>query len=489
MHNDQTVKPMNLLFIMSDEHNKAMMGCHNHPVVKTPHLDSLASKGVRFTNAYSTCPICVPARASLATGKYVHQTGYWDNAAPYDGQVPSWGHLLMEQGYEVRSIGKLHYRSDEDNNGFTESRIPLHVANGIGDIYSLVRDDMDVRPELRKEIIAAGPGESSYIRYDRAIAEEAIHFLKNESQQIKQPWVLFVSFVTPHYPFIVPEEYYNMYPPEDVLLPHNYALEDRSQHPYLKEMRRHFDLEALLDEADIRKTVAAYYGLCSFMDAQVGKLLNTLEETGLDKNTRIIYTSDHGDTLGEHGMWYKCTMYEGSVGIPFIIAGPDIPQSKVVETPVSLIDCFPTIVEAVGGQLDEFKQSLPGCSLFSIIQKENNLQRVVFSEYHAAGSITAAFMIRKGKYKYIEYVGYEPQLFDLAADPAEKTNLSADKAYTKILEECARELRNICDPEAVHQKVKADQAERLARFGGREKAALPPPDPKLGYSPPPDIFK
>jgi choline-sulfatase len=301
--------------------------------------------------------------------------------------------------------------------------------------------------------------------------------------------VLFVSLVTPHYPFTVPEEYYQMYPLEDVLLPKHHAPSERSNHPYLHEMRRHFLYEEPFEELEIRKAVAAYYGLCSFMDAQVGELMQTLRDTGLDQNTRVMYASDHGDMLGEHGMWFKSNMYEGSVGIPMIMAGPDIPQSKIIETPVSLVDCFPTLIASVGAQLDESDDSLPGASLFSIIEDEENLERIVFSEYHAAGSITGAFMIRKGRYKYIEYPGYAPQLFDLIADPDELNDLAIHMAYAEVLKACAQALRTICDPEAVHQKVKEDQSERLARFGGREQAKLFPPGPKLGYSPVPELFK
>ncbi|MEK3934870.1 sulfatase-like hydrolase/transferase [Sporosarcina sp. FSL W7-1349] len=478
--------PKNLLFIMSDEHNKEMTGCYGHPVVKTPNIDKLASNGVRFESAYCNSPICVPSRASMATGRYPHQIESWDNAHPYDGTIPSWGHRLTEQGYKVTTIGKLHFRNDEDDTGFPDQRYPMHV-HGKGDLYSLIREDMEDRPKERQKILDAGPGESSYTRYDENTAQEARNFILNEGRDSDKPWVLFVSFGTPHFPLIAPEEYYSMYPLEDVVFPKYYSLEERHNHPILQEIRRITVLDDELDEMAVRKAVAAYYGLCSFMDAQIGKVLGALEEAGLAEDTRIIYTSDHGDTIGEHGHWFKSTMYEGSVSVPFILSGPDLPKGKVVKNHVSLIDCFPTIVNAVGANLNEEDQDLPGQSLFQIATGERDPERTVFSEYHAANSSTAYFMLRYKQYKYIYYVGYEPQLFDLEQDPGEKEDLASLEAYQSVLEECEKELRKIADPELLDKRARRSQANKIEENGGKEKIlqtgfAIP-------YSPTPKQFQ
>ncbi|HET6492142.1 MAG TPA: sulfatase-like hydrolase/transferase, partial [Burkholderiales bacterium] len=169
------MRPANLLFIMSDEHNKRVLGSYGHPLVRTPHLDRLAARGTRFTNAYTNCPICVPARAAFATGQYVHQIRYWDNAIAYDGCAPSWGHRLMAQGHRVTSIGKLHYvDSDAARNGFDEEVLPLHIVNGVGDLLGLIRDELPRRPGSAKLGPEAGPGESEYTHYDRSIAQETV---------------------------------------------------------------------------------------------------------------------------------------------------------------------------------------------------------------------------------------------------------------------------------------------------------------------------
>jgi choline-sulfatase len=480
---------MNLVFIFSDEHNKAMMGCHGHPVVRTPHLDRLAARGTRFTNAYCNHPICVPSRASLATGRYSHKIQSWDNSTPYIGEVPSWGHRLTAQGHHVTTIGKLHYAKTEDDTGFPDQRIPLHVVDGIGDLFSLIREDMPPRPSMRAKIVDAGPGESSYTRYDRGITEEAQRYFLEKSQSAdEKPWAVFISYVTPHFPLITPQEFYDLYPLDQVVLPKQYAIGERPTHPVLEEFRRVMDMRDTFDEHTIRKAVAAYYGLCSFMDAQVGAVVETIEQCGLAENTRIIYSSDHGDTLGDYGMWFKHTMYEGSAGVPLIIAGPDIPQGVVNDVPVSLVDGFPTIVEAVGAELmDEDLQHLDGISLLPIARGESRPNRTMFSEYHAAASCTGYFMIRKDQYKYVHYVGYAPQLFDLAADPDELIDLAEHEAYQDIVQMCERELRSICDPDAVNQQAFTYQRNRIEASGGRQ--VLLDMGNTIPYSPVPKKFQ
>ena len=203
------MKPTNLLILMSDQHNNKMLGCHGHPVVKTPNLDALAARGVDFTDAYTTCPVCVPARAAFAIGKYVHQIGYWDNADAYEGSVLSWHHRLRDRGHRVVSIGKLHFRSAGEDHGFSEEIIPMHIVEGKGDLMGLVREQMPVRKGAYKMASMAGPGESPYTFYDREIAARAQVWLREEARKHRdKPWVLFVSFVCPHFPLVAPADFY-----------------------------------------------------------------------------------------------------------------------------------------------------------------------------------------------------------------------------------------------------------------------------------------
>ncbi len=455
------MRPTNLLFILSDQHNRHALGCYGNPVIQTPHLDRLAESGVRFTSAYTTCPICVPARASLATGRYVHQLGNWDNAFPYDGSVPGWGHQLKAQGYRVDSIGKLHFRTTEDDNGFTEEIDPLHVVDGLGDVLGCIRENPPLR-DHRPGIIGAGPGESTYLDYDVRNADSACAWLRQHAQD-ERPWVLFLSFVCPHPPYTSPQDTYHLYAPENIPLPSQWKMETWPDHPALNYCRQFFGFDKGFDEAVIRKMNAAYYGVCTFLDSQIGRVLDCLKETSLHTDTRVIYTSDHGESLGARGLFGKFTMYDESAGIPLIIAGPDVPQGHVCDTPVSLVDCYPTILEAVGCPLDEPVVDRPGVSLWSIMTQAD-LERTVFSEYHAVGSRNATYMLRDRRYKYVHYVGAPRQLFDLVADPDELRNLAAE--MPDLTREYEQRLRVTLDPDVVDAHAKADQQRRVAAFGG-----------------------
>jgi choline-sulfatase len=299
------MKPANLLFILSDEHSRRVLGCYGHKMIRTPNLDRLAAGGVRFTDAYTNSPICVPARAALATGRYVHQIRFWDNAIPYDGSVPSWGHRLKAAGHQVVSIGKLHFRSADDDNGFTEEAMPLHVVDGIGDPLGWLRDPLPERRAALRLANDAGRGDSTYQQYDDNITAAAVDWLKARAAQLKQeasgskPWVLFVSLVCPHFPLSARPQWYDLYPEDKVPLPALYEAAERGpDHPYIAAIRQCQVYDRSFDDAKLRRALAAYFGLVSFVDDNVGKLVAALAATGLAETTRVLYSSDHGDNLG-----------------------------------------------------------------------------------------------------------------------------------------------------------------------------------------------
>ncbi|MBT6337723.1 MAG: sulfatase-like hydrolase/transferase [Desulfobacula sp.] len=458
----------NLLLIMSDEHDPRYMGASGHPVVKTPCLDRLAERGICFTNAYTPSPICVPARASFATGRYTYENRYWDNAMGYDGKMPGWGHRLQEVGNRVEAIGKLHYRKKEDPLGFDHQINPMHLHDGIGQVWGSIRDPL---PESRgpRMFNKIGPGVSNYNIYDRQSANEACKWLKQHEKE--KHWMLYVGLAAPHFPLVVPREYLDLYP-EDCLPPRKLHPRDGYQHHPWIQAQEHFMAQENLFADDEERQLArrAYYGLCTFMDSQIGLILDALEDYGLADSTRVIYTSDHGDNLGARGLWGKSNLYEESTKIPMIIAGPQVPRGQSCKTPVSLVDCYPTILQGVGISLQEEEQKLPGKSLFELMNEPENSERVVLSEYHAVGSISGAFMLRKGRFKYHYYVGLPPELFDLENDPEETVDLAKDDGYASVLKMLEKELRQHLDPEAVDAKAKADQDKLIKKFGGRKKA-------------------
>ncbi len=475
----------NLLILMSDEHQARAMGCAGHPFVQTPNLDTLAQNGIRFSNAYTPSPICVPARASFATGRYVHQNRLWDNAMPYTGAIPGWGHALQKKGVRSESIGKLHYRAEEDPTGFDKEHIPMMVAGGVGMVWASIRkeDERVIVNEGRMLGEYIGPGSSKYTEYDAAVTKRTTEWIAEKSMSDDhQPWCLYVGLVAPHFPLVVPKEFYELYPPEslpEVKLHPKYGYR---RHPWVEKQNAMMDSEAKFENADERlRALASYYGLCSWLDHNVGQILNALAAHGMKGNTTIMYTSDHGDNVGARGLWGKSNLYQESVSVPLVMSGPGI-KPDICETPVSLLDLSVTIASHFGAELNAAVRCQ---SLVDIAASPTDMDRTIFSEYHAAGSVSGAFMLRKGKWKYIHYVGFSPELFDLENDPEELNDLAGNPNFSDVILVLDKELRQICDPDKTDAQAFADQAALIEHHGGRESAlklgapaATPPPSVK-----------
>ena len=427
---------------MSDEHNPKILGKAGHPIIETPHLDSLIDRGTFFKNAYTTSPVCIPARAGFACGKYINQIGFWDNADAYDGSIPSWHHIIREKGYNVTSIGKLHFRDYQEDHGFTEEQIPMHILGGKGDLLGLVRDDLPKRGGSKKMAALAGPGESQYTFYDKEICSRTQIWLREKALKENKPWVLFVSFVAPHFPLTAPPEHFYKYWGKDLPMPILYAREQRPKHPYLEDYRNSFCYDDYFESADqVKKALCGYFGLVSYLDENIGKILKTLEDVGL----------------------------------------VDIPKGIQIHDSVSHVDCFPTILEGVGIDFQAVKDNHPGVSLFDIANGYKP-DRTVISEYHGMGTTTAAYALRNGKWKYVYYPKYPSQLFDLENDPNEILDLGQDPKYFHIIEECHKKLLTVCDPDETDKRAKSRQAENLAANGGRE-AVIARGD--IGFTPAP----
>ena len=475
-------EPTNLLFILSDNHNRAFSGAYGHPQAVTPHLDALAARGATFDAAYAASPLCCPSRAALATGRFPHQTGYWDNAIAYDGRVTSWMRRLRDQGHEVVSVGKLHFQGSGNDNGFSEERLAMHILDGKGGVSMLLRgfDDEHVnKGQFELYMERSGVGEAPYQPFDRRITESAVEWLAGRRRRGgDKPFVLFVSYPSPHPPFSVPAEFWEAIDEAGVRLPTGWRPEERSEHPADRHLRHIMDTGPLTDEAKMRRIQAGYLALIAHLDAEIGKLLQGLEAAGFTEDTRVLYTSDHGDLVGQKGLLGKSCLYEGAIGVPLIVAGPGIPAGRRVVQIASHVDLFPTIVESVGGRLEADDADLPGRSLWPALLGREAAVRG-FAEYHAAGSKAGMFMLRDGRWKLIHHVGMPAQFFDLEADPDELSDLGPDHPEAQRLETL---LRQICDPEAVDARAKADQRAKAEFWGGPDVVAR---EGLLVYTPPP----
>ena len=459
-------RAQNTIFILSDEHNRNIAGCYGHPFIRTPNIDQLAARGTRFTNAYCNSPICVPSRASLATGQYVHRIGCWDNAIPYHGQHPSWHHVLRQAGSNVTSIGKLHFRSTDDDNGFSQEILPMHILDGKGDLKGLLRQNPPPKVGADEMANKAGIGTSDYFSFDRKVAEAARTWITDATGKETKPWVLFVSFVMPHFPLVVPQEYYQLYAHLGLDALQQGLNQPPSDHPTIQQLRSSFDYDTHFDDEKRAVALRAYFGMVTALDENIGIVLSALQGTPNENETRIIYSSDHGDNLGNRGMWGKCVFYEDSVAVPMIAVGDGFP-AKVETTAVSLVDLYPTLLDSAGVAQPDNSPDIDGTSLFEIVQSADE-ERSVLSEYHAVYSSAGHFMLRKGDWKLNYYVDSPPQLFNLRSDPEESINLAEDPACADKLAELEAALNKIVNPIEASAQAFSDQHATIDDNGGED---------------------
>ncbi|MEM9913147.1 MAG: sulfatase-like hydrolase/transferase [Pseudomonadota bacterium] len=476
------MKPKNLLIVLSDEHNRDVLGCYGDDLVRTPNIDAIASRGTVFQNAYCNSPVCVSSRASMASGRYPHQIRAWDSTAPYDGVPHGWARQLRDQGHDVTSIGKLHYRSAEDDCGFDPSLLPMHVHNGVGWLSSLLREPPAPIAAADQMARRVGSGETDYTRYDRNITQAACAWIKDRAKQNQdKPWVLQVGLVAPHFPLIAPSAFYDLYDQTVLPPPRQYAEEERPRHPVLDALRVSSNCDDWFDEETVRIARRSYYSLVSFLDHNVGLLMGALESAGLMEETRVIYTSDHGDNLGHRGLWGKSVMYDDAVAVPLVFAGPDVPDGKRVETPVSLIDLHQTVMNSVGSAMLRDDDISPGECLSNRFDQPS-ADRAVFSEYHDWSAITGMFMLRTRRWKIVRYPGFGDQLFDMVSDPQETNDLADCPEYRPVLDMMRARLSSVVDVSQTKEDAFKDQRQKIADFGGRE-AILE--GEEFGYTPAP----
>ena len=458
MHNQRP----NILLIMSDEHAPMYSGAYGHALVKTPNMDRLAEEGATFDSAYCNSPLCCPGRMSFMTGHYVHHIGTWDNASPLASDAITWAHLLRVAGYDVVLDGKQHFCGPDQLHGFrTQLARDLHAELWTKDGVPHGAADWarGTPPAARPwgALGKAGPGTTLEIEVDDRVQAKALAYLRDPIQK-EHPWALNVSFIAPHFPLIVPERFWKLYPLADIDMPEIPAGHLESQHPVHQRMRQMFGCVDFPEEF-VRRGRAGYYGLITYLDEKIGQLLDVLEETGQRENTIVIYTSDHGEMNGEHGMWRKSSFYEASVRVPLQISWPGhIPTGGRISEVVSLVDLVATLVE-----IADIPQQVPldGESLLCLMQgKHADWRDEAFSEYLAHGVSRPTAMLRKGRYKLHYSLGDPPQLYDILNDPNEFHDLSREPICQSVVKELQTQLLTHWDPVAIEQQVRQSQVER-----------------------------
>ncbi len=433
--------PVNhVVMIMSDQHSSHAVGCYGNTEVETPVLDALAARGVRFANAYTTSPVCVPARFSALSGLYPSHTGCVNNATPLPIDVMTAAHYFRETGYLTAFVGKMH-PVDAQTHGFDYYVDFGHYYDYLGRKLAMFTKGMQAddsgkgvpwievyqNPEHHWSLSPLRDGETTPLpepdHFESFVVREALRFFRQYAH--RRPVFLFVSFLRPHTPLLVPERFAHRYQAERLALPATCNTRADGLNPYLRA-RRVAGLETESGQALARQHLARYYAAVSFVDAKVGELLQGLEEISSQSPPLIGYTSDHGDMLFEHGMLSKFTFYEASVSVPWILAGPGVAGGKTVAEPVDHTSWLPTLMDYAG----IVPPALDGQSVRPYLEDLEPSARPVFSEYYIAQDKTM-HMVRWGTWKLIRHPDGLRQLFDLAHDPAERTNL-ADRQPTEL---------------------------------------------------------
>lgn len=451
----------NLLFIFSDQHAQRVAGCYGDRVVETPALDRLAARGVMATNAYSASPICVPSRMSMLTACHPHRQEVWTNDDVLASDRPTWLHALGAAGYRPKLIGRLHALGPDQLHGYAERSVGDHSPNWPG----VARHDMGVLAKTNdpnpESIARSGAGQSAYELKDKDVTAATLAELDRLAAidpADREPFCLTVGLMLPHAPYVAAADRVQHY--LDRLAPPRLG-PDRSNtaHPWISWWREDRGLSQV-DPADEARARAAYWALVAEMDIMIGRILDRLDATGLSENTLVVYASDHGDHVGERGLWWKHTFYDESIKVPAILSWPGrLPEGVRFDRVVSLMDLAQTMIEALGGN------PLPDVDGRSFWRQLNDQAAPwideVFAEYctdavpdWTGGDAVRQRMIRQGRWKLIYYWGHRPQLFDLEGDPDETEDLALNPEYSTIVEALTRRVMDGWDPAAIDHCMK-----------------------------------
>lgn len=459
---------MNVLFILSDQHARDFCGCYGGRA-RTPHIDALASRGTRFTSAYACSPLCAPGRASLFAGRHVHELGVWDNTTGLRGDHTNWPAYLSASSVAVTLIGRLDFHR---STSLGKSNVKLPSFRDSADVVALYRERetverrafyyeyFDLQPravENGREVL------DETTRDDQQITNSAIEWLRHDRPKDRRPWVLYVGYSNPHPKWHPNAELFDHYLKNALPLSPKHLQPFEDLHP--ADQRNSVTTCAYrnVGPADIQRMHAAYAAVAEEFDREVGKLTRAIENEGLLDETMIIYCVDHGESARAHGNLAKSSMYEESIGVPLVIAGPNIQIGRVEHTPVSHLDVFPTIAQALGvSGTSPFR----GQALQPMLGGADSAgfgRSSVFAEYHANHAPNAIYMLRQGPWKYVEHLGGEaPSLFNLDDDPDEMNDLAAGDVRASAAARVQRErmrasLLEVCDIEAVDARAKEDQ--------------------------------
>ncbi len=475
----------NILVIMYDQLTPSALGCYGNPVVQTPTIDRLAAAGIVFDAAYSNSPLCTPARYCMMTGQLPSATRGYDNAANLASTIPTFAHYLRADGYRTVLSGKMHFVGPDQLHGFESRRTP--------DIYPA---DFGWTPDWREpdkridwwyhnmdSVTGAGVAQvTNQLLFDDEAgyhATRALHDLARSEDE--RPFLLVASFTHPHDPYVTRQEYWDRYAGAEIPMP-TVTIDDVTDDPHSARLRVAVDAQnAVITDDDVRNARRAYYGNVSYCDDWTARLTSTVAALGLSDDTIVVLVADHGDMLGERGLWYKMNYFEGSARIPLIVHAPGRFAPRRVGEPVSLVDVLPTLMD-LAGVATKPVEPLAGTSVVGLCEGDVEPERTVIGEYMAEGSKAPIVMIRRGTLKFVHCPADPDQLYDLASDPFEHRNLAADPEWSTAIDGLRAEVADRWDMDRLTAEVLADQARRRLIDAAMRSGTFTPWD----YTPPRD---
>lgn len=472
----------NILLIMADQLSAAALPAYGHQVTQSPAIDHLASNGVVFENAYCASPLCAPSRFSMMTGRRPSRIGAYDNAAELPSTIPTMAHYLRTAGYQTSLIGKMHFVGGDQLHGYEERRTTDIYPADFGWTPDWTNPDerADWWFHNMASVKQAGPAEATnQLDFDDDVGHHAVRKIRDLARSGEnRPFFLTVSFTHPHDPYAMRQEYWDRYDPGNIDLPKVGPIPYADMDPHSRRLFNVSDMAAVdLNEADVRRARHAYYAAISYVDDWVGTIMDTLDRCDFTDNTIVVFTADHGDMLGERGLWYKMSFFDRSVSVPLIVSAPGQYAPGRISEPVSHLDLLPTFSEIAGLTIDDLVEPVDGTSLVGFLDGEPSAaltDRVVISEYMGEGSIAPMIMVRHGDLKYIACATDPAQLYDLSSDPHELANLAQDPDYKFDVERFEALLAETWNPDRITEEVlESQRSRRLVRAALVEGAQTP----------------
>lgn len=453
---------LNLLLIQVDQLAAKALGAYGNPICYTPNLDRLISRSVLFENAYCNFPLCAPSRASMATGRLCSEIGVFDNAAELPASIPTYAHYLRASGYQTALSGKIHFIGPDQHHGFEERLTPDIYPADFSWVPNWGNEGARDTNDARSILISGTCKNSVQIEFDEMVANQSVRYLEALARMKNhKPFFLQISFTHPHEPYLCRKKYWDLYEGAAIPPPSVPALKPELHDPHSRRLLADFSmLDSVFDDTDISRARRAYFGSISFLDELIGRILKTLCDNCLEEKTAIIFTSDHGDMLGERGLWFKKHFFESSLRVPLFMTIPGQP-SKRIAAPVSLIDLLPTLMGlAVGSGWSSEIEPLDGTDLTQFFSGLPQPDRPVYAEYLAESATSPMFMILRKARKFICSNDDPCLLFDLENDPNEQVNLAACKQYSSVLHAFVRETGQKWDSLRLTEQIIRSQRRR-----------------------------